>query len=250
MTTETTPKKTDSQPRESTSQNKPVKKSTWAEVLAWLSITASDIFRLVITILLIGAGWAIVTIIVSIDSPDHENFVKNNWEGLTPAIRACYAYGSKTSPLVISYAVGLLLGVLYVFGSFLYKKFWETSSSARESFFCALAAAVGTNTKAEIVEVLAEYREYEKTILDRRNIFWGLYTRVSLAIVVIGLISLLISTCKIESQAGLPIISGIIAFIIGQGADAFHSSGPPTFHVRMKDNENRNGGDRSTGLEG
>src|SRR5262249_1359391 len=77
----------------------------------------------------------------------------------------------------------------------------------------------------EVREIVGEFREYEKVILDRRNVYWSLFTRVGLAILVVGLISLLISACKIESQAGLPIISGIIAFIIGQGSELIHAVG-------------------------
>ena len=79
----------------------------------------------------------------------------------------------------------------------------------------------------DLRETISEYREYEKLILDRRNIYWSLFVRVALAILVVGLIALLISTCRVESQAGLPIISGIIAFIIGQGSELVHAAAAP-----------------------
>lgn len=89
--------------------------------------------------------------------------------------------------------------------------------------------------KNDLRELIGEFREYEKLILDRRNLFWSLFARLTLAILVVGLIVLLIAACKVESQAGLPIISGIIAFIIGQGSDIVHATSTPIFLTQQRD---------------
>jgi len=94
-------------------------------------------------------------------------------------------------------------------------------------FWAAVEDKMKDPNTTELREIIAEFREYEKLILDRRNIYWSLFARVTLAILVVGLIALLISTCRVESQAGLPIISGIIAFIIGQGSELVHAAAAP-----------------------
>jgi hypothetical protein len=98
-------------------------------------------------------------------------------------------------------------------------------------FWDAVQHNLKRNRSSELRDLMGAYREYETVILDKRNLYWSLFTRVTLAILVVGLIALLIATCKIESQAGLPIISGIIAFIIGQSAELVHSTSSPTIHV-------------------
>jgi len=147
--------------------------------------------------------------------------------GISPAIGACYAAGGKVASLVIAVAIGLSLGISYIFGTFLYKKFRETTSVERTTFWNSISLKIHGSQEVNLREMITEFREYEKLILDRRNIFWGLFARVTLAIVVVGLIALLVSTCRVESQAGLPIISGIIAFIIGQGSGVVRSENTP-----------------------
>lgn len=76
---------------------------------------------------------------------------------------------------------------------------------------------------------MSVYQDYERLILDRRNLYWNLYIRACLALVVVMVIAVLISACKVEAQAGLPIITGIISYVIGQSADIMHEAGRQQF---------------------
>jgi hypothetical protein len=145
--------------------------------------------------------------------------------GLSPAVQACYSTNSTISLLIISIAFGIAIGLAYFFGNFLYKKFRDSSIDERRKFWESVSGRLNDATPSELSEIISGFSEYEKLILDRRNLYWGLFLRAALAILVVSLIALLIGACKIESQAGLPIITGIISFVIGQGAEALHSAG-------------------------
>jgi hypothetical protein len=178
---------------------------------------------------LLGGGWVLVYLLLPTpDKPRPELFkeAKENFNGISPAIGACYVYGTNAAAVIISVAIGAAIGTSYIFGTFLYKIFRVSSSFERQLFWKAVEDRM-KDPSTELREVIIEFREYEKLILDRRNIYWSLFARVTLAILVVGLIGLLISTCKVESQAGLPIISGIIAFIIGQGSELVHAAATP-----------------------
>lgn len=191
-----------------------------------------DWWRLTTVCALTLVGWIGVAFVVLNDHSNIKKHLSIDLEGLSPAVRACYAYHSKSSPIIIAFAIGITLGVSYVFGTFLYKKFRETSKNERQLFYDGINDLMKRNKSRDLRELMGEFREYEKAIIDRRNVFWSLLTRVTLAILVVGLIGLLMSTCKIESQAGLPIISGIIAFIIGQGSELLHSGSSPVLQIR------------------
>lgn len=188
-----------------------------------------DWLRLLVLIFLVASGWLASSVVLVWDNPSLSG--NPDLAGLSPAIKACYLFHSRSSPIIIAVAIGLCIGISYIFGTFLYKKFRETSSDAREMFWEAVSNNLKNSKKPELRELIGAFREYENVILDKRNLFWSLFTRVTLAILVVGLIGLLIATCKIESQAGLPIISGIIAFIIGQSAELTHSVASPQVYV-------------------
>jgi hypothetical protein len=188
-----------------------------------------DRVRLGLLGLLIAFGWAAAAGVLYLDNPTFPDKVEI--QGLSPAVKACYLFHSKASAIIIAVAIGLCLGISYIFGTFLYKKFRETSSNERRLFWEAVSNRITATTTPELRELMGAFREYENVILDKRNLYWSLFTRVTLAILVVGLIALLIANCKIESQAGLPIISGIIAFIIGQSADLTHSAASPSIFV-------------------
>jgi predicted permease len=193
-----------------------------------------DRARLYSLLLLTILGWILVGTVVYFDRPDPRNLISNQqvFQGISPAILACYSFHSKYSAIIIAFATGISIGVSYIFGTFLYKKFRETSGSERTLFFEAVNESMRGTANHDLRELMGQFREYEQAIIDRRNVYWSLFTRVTLAILVVALIALLMSTCKIESQAGLPIISGIIAFIIGQGSETLHSGGSPILLVR------------------
>jgi hypothetical protein len=115
---------------------------------------------------------------------------------------------------------------MYYFGNFVYKKFRDSVLQERCAFFTGVKKVLQGANSAELAEIMNSFSEYEKLNLDRRNFYWGLFLRAALAALVVCLIALLMAVCKIEAQAGLPIITGIIAFVIGQGAEALHGSGP------------------------
>jgi hypothetical protein len=145
--------------------------------------------------------------------------------GLSPGIQACYTVRSITSSMIIAAGFGISLGVTYLFGNFLYRKFRDSVAQEREQFWTGVASRLQKANGAELSEIVVGFTNYEQVILDRRNLYWSLFLRATLALLVVAVIALLIAVCKIESQAGLPIITGIIAFIIGQGSDIIHGPG-------------------------
>jgi hypothetical protein len=148
-------------------------------------------------------------------------------KGLSPAILACYTVRSTISSIIISFSFGGALGVTYLFGNFLYRKFRESFVEERIRFWEGVSERLKLASPAELPEIVLGFVSYEQIILDRRNVYWRLFLRSTLALLVVSVIALLIAACKIESQAGLPIITGIIAFIIGQGSDIVHNSAHP-----------------------
>ena len=56
-------------------------------------------------------------------------------------------------------------------------------------------------------------------MLRRRNKFWELFGQVALSVVVTVIVAVLLLTKTIEADAGLPILSAVVAFVIGKGID-------------------------------
>ena len=74
----------------------------------------------------------------------------------------------------------------------------------------------------DLKECMEEYRE-------RRNEFWERFGRVALSIVVVVLVVGLLMMNKIDADAGLPILSAIVAFVVGKGiggSGRFGARGP------------------------
>lgn len=187
--------------------------------------------RLLILFLLVGAS---IAGIIWISEPTHPTADETtalakalkDMNGLSPGIQACYTVRSTTSSIIIAAGFGISLGVTYLFGNFLYRKFRDSVAEERDKFWSAVADRLKRAGSAEIPEVVVGFTSYEQVILDRRNLYWSLFLRATLALLVVAVIALLIAVCKIESQAGLPIITGIIAFIIGQHSDVLHGPSP------------------------
>lgn len=155
---------------------------------------------------------------------DNQQFV--DIKGLSPAIALCYANRSYVSSVIIASGLGLAIGLAYFFGTFLYGKFRSSTQVEQVTFWDTLKQRTeGLVSASEAVELISSFTDYQRLTLDRRNAYWALFLRASLALVVVTSIALLIANCKIEAQAGLPIITGIIAFIIGQGSESLHGSG-------------------------
>ena len=56
-------------------------------------------------------------------------------------------------------------------------------------------------------------------LLRRRNKFWELFGQVALSVVVTVIVAVLLLTETIRADAGLPILSAVVAFVIGKGID-------------------------------
>jgi hypothetical protein len=205
------------------------------KAIAWE--TKSGIYRLCFVLAIIFLNIAVVASLLVIkpelggaDLPLPDKGSEDVFRGISPAIRACYSTHSKISAVIIASLFGMSLGLAYYFGSYIFRRFRETSMGdmgERNAFWTSVARHISQLPTSSIQEELLGFVEFEKAILDRRNQFWGLYLRVTVAILVICLIALLITLCKIEAQAGLPIITAIIAFVIGQGSDAGRSLSSP-----------------------
>lgn len=154
--------------------------------------------------------------------------------GLSPTIRACYQANTIVTSLIIALALGAAIGITYIIGSFLYKKFRDSNIAERQVFWANISERVKKNIGDDTTEIISGFRLYETVILDRRNTYWALFLRTTLAVIVVGVISLLMASCKIEAQAGLPIITGIISFVIGQGAEAIHGGGSTVLVIPNK----------------
>jgi hypothetical protein len=188
-------------------------------------------WRLVILLLLVGGP--VLGVLWSIQfaesnptatSPQQISDALKVTQGLSPAIQACYTVRSTISSIIISCSFGTALGVTYLFGNFIYRKFRESFVEERLKFWAGVSERLKLARPAELPEIVLGFIHYEQIILDRRNIYWRLFLRSTLALLVVSIIALLIAVCKIESQAGLPIITGIIAFVIGQGSDVLQNS--------------------------
>jgi hypothetical protein len=157
--------------------------------------------------------------------------------GLSPALAACYTVESRHSSIIIGIGFGLTMGLMYYFGNFVYKKFRDSVVQERKMFFSGISKRIEAAKGIGLTEIMNSFGEHEKSILDRRNVYWGLFLRATLAVLVVSIIALLMAVCKIEAQAGLPIITGIIAFVIGQGSEALHGGGPLVLLRRSDDRE-------------
>jgi hypothetical protein len=149
-----------------------------------------------------------------------------DFPGLSPALKACYAVQSQIHSIIIAISYGIAIGVSYIFGTFLYMKFQDSTRSERLTFWDRVSTRLLTNNNDDISQAINGFQTYQSNLLDKRNTYWALYLRATLAIAVVMTIALLIVACKVEAQAGLPIITGIISFIIGQSTGALQSPGP------------------------
>lgn len=99
----------------------------------------------------------------------------------------------------------------FIFGRNLYREFWHPPLHLLERLEKASAADL-----QNIVE----------GCLERRNKFWELFGQVALSVVVSVLLTVLLLMKSIEAAAGLPILSAIVAFVVGKGIDGPSPSRP------------------------
>lgn len=146
--------------------------------------------------------------------------------GLNPAIRACYSTDSRIFAIVISVCFGIFTGVVYIFGTYLYKKFRDSNREGHVTFWRGVVFRLEKYSDEDLGQAISGFQTNESIILEKRNLFWSLFLRAALAATVVMTIAVLIVACKVEAQAGLPIITGVISFIIGQGSNSLQSAGP------------------------
>ena len=74
------------------------------------------------------------------------------------------------------------------------------------------------------------YWEAWDEVFRLRNKFWELFGQVALSVVVSVIVAVLLLTRTINADAGLPILSAIVAFVVGKGIDGRGrgSTGSPT----------------------
>ena len=89
--------------------------------------------------------------------------------------------------------------------------YWSWSEGHWHRFERWIARLEAQGARAsDLIEFMDEY-------LERRNKFWELFGQVTLSVVVVVLLAGLLLMDKIEADAGLPILSAIVAFVVGKG---------------------------------
>jgi hypothetical protein len=68
----------------------------------------------------------------------------------------------------------------------------------------------------DYLQILTQIKDLYEQIVKKRNDFFQIYCQTILAIFVVFIIALLLLTKTISAEAGLPIITGIVAFVIGK----------------------------------
>ena len=61
------------------------------------------------------------------------------------------------------------------------------------------------------------FPEMVEEYLGQKNKFWEMFGQVTLSIVVVVFLTVLLLMEKIQADAGLPILSAIVAFVVGKG---------------------------------
>jgi hypothetical protein len=62
--------------------------------------------------------------------------------------------------------------------------------------------------------------------VQRRNEFWTSYGQIIVAALIIIVLTILLLTCSISAEAGLPVLSGISGFAIAKSISVSRSSSP------------------------
>lgn len=62
--------------------------------------------------------------------------------------------------------------------------------------------------------------------LQRRSEFWTSYSQIIVAALIIIVLTILLLTCSISAEAGLPVLSGISGFAIAKSVSVSRSCSP------------------------
>ena len=132
-------------------------------------------------------------------------------------------FGGQFWVIVLTAGFGFLTVVgVFIFGLLIYRSLYRKGSlidieSVMPHIICTLDNSTQAHSSlAQASKILSDTFE---NYLDRRNIFWELFGQVALAVLVVVVVAILLLTKTIESDAGLPILTAVVAFVIGKGID-------------------------------
>ena len=114
------------------------------------------------------------------------------------------------------------LSGVFVFGLIIYRLPWRNHFLADFLTSAAMLLHEVRHTNPMDKSVLETTKNISNTIetyLDRRNKFWELFGQIALAVVVVLVVAILLLTRTIDADAGLPILTAVVAFVIGKGID-------------------------------
>ena len=124
--------------------------------------------------------------------------------------------------IIVGFSLVTLAGI-FVFGLFIYGSPWRNHSLAHifEPIAMLLHSFLHTRpVDRTALEVTKEISNSIETYLDRRNKFWESFGQIALAVVFVLIVAILLLTKTIDADAGLPILTAVVAFVIGKGIDA------------------------------
>jgi len=124
--------------------------------------------------------------------------------------------------ITVVFCLVTLAGV-FVFGLSIYRLPWRNNFLAHllERMEILLHNALHAKpVDKTALEATKEISNAIEAYLDRRNKFWELFGQVALAVVVVLVVAILLLTKTIDADAGLPILTAVVAFVIGKGIDA------------------------------
>lgn len=123
--------------------------------------------------------------------------------------------------ITVGFCLVTLSGV-FVFGLSIYRLPWRNHFLAQflESVAMLLHEVRHKNPMDKsALEATKEISNAIEGYLDRRNKFWELFGQIALAVVVVLVVAILLLTKTIDADAGLPILTAVVAFVIGKGID-------------------------------
>ena len=124
--------------------------------------------------------------------------------------------------IIVGFSLVTLAGV-FVFGLFIYGSPWRSPFLSHIFEPLVMLLHDFRHTKPvdrAALEVTKEISNSIEIYLDRRNKFWELFGQIALAVVVVLIVAILLLTKTIDADAGLPILTAVVAFVIGKGIDA------------------------------
>ena len=120
------------------------------------------------------------------------------------------------------------IGGMYLFGLRIYADRLDSWSREWDRWFDSLSRLYEKTQRMPMFDWKYVWDAWDDA-LRRRNKFWELFGQVALSVVVSVIVAVLLLTKTIEADAGLPILSAIVAFVVGKGigGQGRGSSGPP-----------------------